>query len=293
MVISVLTTSLMAAMPVMEPVSCFDRTPMAIPAPNSEVEDVRTPIDIHQRAQFLIRAGAVTQPKLVESPVRQNTIGREFPLSASGQTFVAEGIVYEHFTTGELPLGVCFQMFERNANGQSRFTAAYQANILCSTQRGSSSELTPSVPTVEAIAEPSTYGSPGSGFGGNDMRVMPASRCAQAMQVGSGNITVSISGVSSAPGALLVELLGDGEPQTRDLLVHERMIATQQPLVVKYRANTGGDLKVRVTHRVFGGESGDTVEVDIVEPVSCQHLPTSSLVLVLCAATLRRRRQLS
>ena len=131
MVNSVLTTSLLSAMAVMEQVPCFDRTPMAIPAPNSEFERTSDPIDISQRAEFLIRAGVVTNPKLVESPVRRDTIGREFPLTLSGENFVAEGIVYEHFTTGELPLGVCFQMFERGLNGESQFTNAYGANILC------------------------------------------------------------------------------------------------------------------------------------------------------------------
>ena len=293
MVISVVTTLLLVPGPVIEQVPCFDRVPMAIPAPTTQFGSPGDPIEIHQRAQFLIRAGTVNDPTLIEAPVRPNTIGREFPLTASGATFVAEGIVYEHFSTGELPLGVCFQMFERNTNGDNRLTDAYQESTLCSTRRGGVGVAGASIPTIEARAEPSTYGSPGSGFGVDPVDLMPRSNCAQAMLVGSGNVTISISGITASPGAVLVELLGDGEPQSRDLLVHERMIATQQPLIVKYRANTGGDLKVRVTHRVFGDERTETAEFDIIEPVSCQQFRTSGFLLLLAAACLRRRRQLS
>jgi hypothetical protein len=282
-----------------EPTDCIDRVPMAIPAPSSMFSDLNEAIDIHQQTDFFFRAGSVNNLKLVETPVRRGGVAQEFALSSSGETFVAEGVVFDHFTTPELPLGVCFEVHE-NIGDDAAFhqLAVYQNNILCATRRGAEEERMPDRLTVLASAQPATYGTPGGNHGLGVSRTAigvpePGFNCGQAMVSGSGNVTISIAGIVTSPGAVLVELLGDGEPQARDLFVHERMVDTQQPLIVGYRANTAGDLKVRVTHRVFGAGAGEPVEFDIVEPSSCHQLPGSSVLILLSALALRRRRQLS
>ncbi|MEE2836924.1 MAG: hypothetical protein VYB65_12975 [Myxococcota bacterium] len=282
----------LALMMVAEPDdNCFARVPDVMPAPSQRFME---PVDLHQRPRFLFRAGLVTQPVLVEAPVRPNTIGREYRLSAEGEQFIAEGVVYEHFTTPELPLGVCFQMLERGAGaGDRQFTPAYQATSLCVTERGAPAAPEPSTPSVEVQATPATYGTPGTSSGFIDRAPSVDGLCGQSLVVGSGNVTVTVSGVTTGPGAVLVELLSEGQPQVRDLLMHDQLIASQQPLIVKYRASTAQDLRVRVTHRVLGGATGEPVEVDVQSPGSCQHLPTSSLVLLISLAALRRRRELS
>ena len=297
MLLPMLSATLMM-IAISEPTDCIDRVPMAIPAPSSVFGAPNEAIDIHQQTDFFFRAGSVNNLKLVETPTRRDEVAQEFPLASSGENFVAEGVVFDHFTTPELPLGVCFEVHEHAGDDAPfRQLAVYRDNILCTTLRGAEEERSPDRPTVVASAEPATFGTPGgnNGFGVSRTAVgvaEPGFNCGQAMVSGSGNVTISIAGIVTSPGAVLVELLGDGEPQVRDLFVHERMIDTQQPLMVGYRANTAGDLKVRVTHRVFGAGAGEPVEFDIVEPPSCQQLPGASMLLLLSALVLRRRRQL-
>ncbi len=276
-----------------ESVGCFDRVPAAIPAPNSEFNGRHQTIAIHQQPTFLFRVGTSAHLRLIESPVDRDEEPLTFDLFSTDEMLIAEGVRFERYGIPELPLGRCFALHE-SPDGVRRYfrSAIYGTNTLCVTKRGAPALAEPNKPDLAVSAQPPTFGTPTSGL--NDDRVFAEPGCSDPMTTGSGNITVVISGLTASPSAILVELLEAGAvAQSRELLIHDRMLETQRPLIVSFRSNSVSGQQIRATHRLLGGATGEPVVVDVVMPSSCQHLPGGSLLLLLGLVGLRRRRQLA
>jgi hypothetical protein len=273
---------------------CFDRVPAAIPAPNSQFDGRHQTIGIHEQPIFLFRNGTSAHLRMIESPVQNEEEPLTFDLAPTGETVVAEGVRFERYSSPNLPLGRCFA-FHESPDGVRRYfrSAIYGTNSLCVTKRGAAALSEPNEPQVVVSAEAPTFGTPSSGSNGDRLDVAEP-MCGDPMTTGSGNITVTIAGLTATPSAILVELLDDGSVvQSRELLIHDRMVETQRPLTINFRSNTVSGMQIRATHRLLGGSTGDPVVVDVTMPASCHHLPGASLLLLLGLGALRRRRQLA
>ncbi len=287
--------SFLLAMPIAdEPGGCFDRVPQALPAPNSEFDGQHQTIAIHLQQSFLFRIGSSEHLRLIETPVERNQEPLTYDLSRTEEMVVAEGVRFERYESPTLDdsyFGRCFALHESPDGVRAHFRSGiYGRNILCITKRGDAERAEPNTPELDVTAEPPTYGTPSSS-GGNDLALI--ARCPDPMITGTGNITVVVSGLTATPSVLLLELLDEGSVlQTRELLIHERMVETQRPLTVRFRSNSASGQQIRATHRILGGETGEAVLVDVAMPSSCQHLPGGSLLLLLGLVLLRRRRQL-
>ena len=271
---------------------CGHQMPAALPPPPSNTNALNAVVDIFEEQTFLIRSDEVRNFRLSESPTAPGVDPMRVDLDAADSQFVVEGVRYELFEAPSLPLGRCFEMLESDGfDGGFRRSGVYQNALLCVTNRGAPDDDGPQTPTVEVTASKPSFGRPS-----NDDIPVPAifiENCGVVMTYGSGNISSSISGISSTPSVLVVELLKDGQPEMlREILYHGAMRDTQQPVVVQMsyeRVMT--DLQVRVTHRTLSGETGTPVVADVVVPGGCHGFPTATVWLLLSAAALRRRRK--